>query len=97
MVEHIVLVKLKPETTAEQESRLIEMLKGLQTAVPGIIDLTVGPTFTPERSQGFTVGLVVRFHDRQGLAAYGPHPNHVPVKDYIGQIAESVLALDYEF
>lgn len=97
VVEHIVCFKLKPETTPEQEQRLIEMLQALKDTVPGIIDLSAGKTFTPERGQGFAVGLVVRFHDKEGLAVYGPHPNHQPVKEYVGQICESVLAVDYEF
>lgn len=97
MVEHIVCFKLKPETTPEEEARLIKMLGDLRHSVPGIVDLSVGKSFTPERGQGFTVGLVVRFNDREGLAVYGPHPNHQPVKEYVSQVCESVLAVDYEF
>lgn len=97
VVEHIVFFKLKPETTPEQEQKLIEMLWGLKDTVPGIVDLTAGKTFTPERGAGHTVGLVVRFRDKEGLAVYGPHPNHVPVKEYVGQICEGTIAVDYEF
>ncbi|MFZ5815462.1 MAG: Dabb family protein [Bacillota bacterium] len=97
MVEHIVCFKLKPEATPEQEARLIEMLKALKQTVPGIVDLSAGRTFTPERGHGYTVGLVVRFRDKEGPAAYGPHPNHLPVKEYVAQVCESTLAIDYEF
>lgn len=97
MVEHIVCFKLKPDATPEQEATLIEMLQGLKSKIPTVVDLSVGRTFTPERGQGFTVGLVVRFKDKEGLAVYGPHPDHLPVKDYVGQVCESVLAIDYEF
>lgn len=97
VVEHIVCFKLKPEATPEQEQQLIDMLRKLKETVPGIVDLSAGRTFSPERGQGFTVGLVVRFRDKEGLAVYGPHPNHQPVKDYVAQVCESVLAVDYEF
>jgi hypothetical protein len=97
MVEHIVCFKLKPEATADQEQKLIAMLQGLKEKVPGIVDLSVGKTFTSERGQGFTVGLVIRFHNKEGLAVYGPHPDHQPVKEYVAQVCESVLAIDYEF
>lgn len=96
MVEHIVCFKFKPDATPEQEDRLISMLRGLKGRIPGIIDLTVGRNFTPERGQGHSVGLVVRFEDRASLAAYGPHPNHAPVKEYIAQVCESTLAVDYD-
>lgn len=97
MVEHIVCFKLKPEITAEQEQEFLAALWKLKETVPGIVDLTAGRTFTPERGQGFTVGLVVRFHDKEGLAVYGPHPNHQPVKEMVGRICDSVMAVDYEF
>lgn len=96
MVEHIVIFKPKPGTTPEQEQKLIDMLRGLKGKVPGIVDLTAGRNFS-ERGQGHTVGLVVRFNDREGLAVYGPHPDHVVVKEYVAQICEPSIAVDYEF
>lgn len=96
MVEHIVCFKLKQGTTSEEEQKLIDMLRALKEKVPGILSLTAGKTFTPERGQGFSVGLVVRFPDKEALAIYGPHPNHQPVKDYVAQVCESVMAVDYE-
>ncbi len=97
MVEHIVCFHLKPGATPEQEEQLIAMLRGLKEKVSGVLDLSAGRTFVPERGQGYTVGLVVRFADRAGLAGYGPHPEHVPVKAYAEQICDSILAIDYEF
>ncbi len=97
MVEHIVCFKMKPGSTPEQEQRLIDMLQALKAEIPEIVDLTAGKTFTPERGQGFSLGLVVRFRDKAGLAVYGPHPKHQVVKDYVAQVCESTLAVDYEF
>jgi antibiotic biosynthesis monooxygenase (ABM) superfamily enzyme len=97
MVEHIVCFKLKPEVTPEQEAEFIAALRRLKETVPGIVDLSAGKTFTPERGQGYSIGLVVRFRDKEGLAAYGPHPNHQPVKEMVSRLCESVLAIDYEF
>ena len=75
MIEHVVLIKLKDGTTAEQRRALIEAIKGLRHAVPGIVDLSCGENFSP-RSQGYEVGLVVRFADRAALDGYLPHPVH---------------------
>lgn len=97
VVEHIVCFKLKPEVTLEQEAEFLAALRNLKHTVPGIVDLTAGKTFTPERGHGYTLGLVVRFHDKEGLAVYGPHPNHVPVKEMVARLCESSLAVDYEF
>lgn len=48
------------------------------------------------RHQGYTIGLVVRFVDRDALERYGPHPEHVPVKEYVSQVCSDVIAVDYE-
>jgi L-alanine-DL-glutamate epimerase-like enolase superfamily enzyme len=96
MVEHIVLFKVKPEYTEAQVDHMIERLRSLRHAIPGIVDLTVGKNISPDRAQGFNVGLVVRFTDREALAGYGPHPNHVPVKKLTAEMSESLIAVDYE-
>lgn len=95
MVEHIVVMKLKPEVTEEQKNELIATLRGLKGKTPGMIDLTAGETFT-DRHQGYTVGLVVRFEDKEALETYGPHPAHVPVKELVVSLSESVVVVDYE-
>lgn len=40
--------------------------------------------------------MVVRFVDRDALERYGPHPEHVPVKEYVSQVCSDVIAVDYE-
>lgn len=95
MVEHIVLFKMKPESTAEEKEKLLSMLRGLEGKIEGIVSLSAGESFT-DRHQGYTIGLVVRFVDRTALERYGPHPEHVPVKEYVAQVCEDVIAVDYE-
>jgi len=96
MVEHVVLFKLKPEATEEQRAAMQASLRGLQTAIPGIVGLTVGTNFS-DRSQGFEVGLVVRFTDRAALEGYLPHPAHTDcVNTYIRPIMDNVIVVDYD-
>jgi len=95
MVEHIVLFKLKPEATPEQKEELIRRPRGMAGKIEGIVHLSAGESFT-QRHKGYTVGLVVRFVDRETLERYGRHPEHVPVKQYVDQVCEDVIAVDYE-
>ena len=96
MVEHVVLFKLKAEATAEANRAAIEALKGLRDEIEGIVDLSCGVNFS-ERSQGYEIGLVVRFRDRAALDGYIPHPAHRGVVDqYLHPIRESVIVVDYE-
>jgi hypothetical protein len=96
VVEHIVLFKLKAGATDEQKAAAKKALKGLKEQVDGIVDLTCGDNFS-ERSQGYEMGLVVRFRDRAALDAYIPHPAHRGVVDqYISPIRETGIVVDYE-
>lgn len=97
MIEHIVLFKWSEAATPELISKALDGLRTLKQNVPGIVDLTCGENFS-QRSQGFTHGMVVRFHDRAGLESYVPHPNHQKiVETFINPIKADILALDYEF
>jgi len=96
MVEHVVLFKLKADATPEQKNVAIEALKGLKGQIEGIVDLTCGRNFS-ERSQGYEIGLVVRFRDRAALDAYIPHPAHRGVVEkFLNPIREAVIVVDYE-
>ena len=50
MIQHIVLLKLKPETTAEQKAALLEGLGALkrENKIPGIEEVTGGDNNSPE-------------------------------------------------
>ena len=96
MVEHLVLFKVKAGVSEDAIQAMQNALRGLQEAIPGILEITVGANFS-ERSQGFTHGLLVRFQDRAALDVYIPHPAHeVARNSYILPIVEDVLVLDYE-
>jgi hypothetical protein len=63
------------------------------------IKVSLGPTFTTERSQGFTHALIVDLKDKAALSSYSVDPFHVSViqKDIL-PICEAggVLAMDIE-
>lgn len=96
MVEHIVLFKMKPESTPAEKDELLRRLRSLEGKIEGMVSLSAGESFT-NRHKGYTIGLVVRFVDREALERYGPHPEHVPVKAYADQVCEDVISVDYEF
>lgn len=97
MLEHIVLFRFKPETTAYTKQQIVTELLALKGKVPSIRDISAGPNFS-DRNQGFEYGLVVRFADRQGLDSYQIHPDHQRiVHDLIRPALADILAVDYEF
>ncbi|WP_138418115.1 Dabb family protein [Aquibacillus sediminis] len=96
MVEHIVLLKFSNETTIEQKQELINRTLRLKEMIPGIIDLQQGFNFS-NRSQGYEIGLTIRFKDRTSLEQYGSHPAHQEIKAYLQEIGlEDSIFVDFD-
>jgi hypothetical protein len=96
MVQHVVLFKLKPETTEDDRAAMCRALGDLGITVPGILDISVGVNFS-DRNQGFDVGLVVKLVDRDALEVYLPHPAHrQAVEQFVRPIMQEVIVVDYE-
>ncbi|NHM33084.1 Dabb family protein [Neobacillus terrae] len=85
MVEHMVLLKFSPSTTNEQKEEVIHRTLLLKEQIPGIVDIQQGFNFS-SRSQGFEMGLTVRFEDKSSLENYGPHPAHQAVFNFLKEI-----------
>ena len=97
MIEHLVLFKFKDGVGEDHMERAVAALRALAPRIPAIVELTAGRNFAA-RAQGFHVGLMVRLRDREGLAAYAAHPEHVAVvNELIKPFVADLIALDYEF
>ncbi|WP_404332955.1 Dabb family protein [Mesobacillus maritimus] len=95
MVEHIVLIKLAKSVSQEQKEELISKTCKLKDLIPGIIDLQQGINFSP-RSQGYEIGLTVRFENQEALENYLPHPDHQEILAYLKEIGlEDLLVVDF--
>lgn len=96
MIVHMVLFQWKEEASPEAITSVLEELRDLKKAIPGIIELSCGENFSA-RSQGFQNGLLVQFQDRTALEAYIPHPAHqAVVQNLIKPILKDIIVLDYE-
>lgn len=63
--------RLQPEVTREKIKAMEKAILELKS-LPGVLDITCGENFTPERGKGYNFALVVRFKDHASLQAYGP-------------------------
>ncbi len=100
MLYHIVLLKLKKETTKSQIDAFYTNICGLKDEIPGIISVDIGPNISIEDKQrGYEIGFVMKFEDSDARDNYVPHPKHREVgKKYVRPIAEKegVLVFDLE-
>ncbi len=96
-IQHIVLLKYKPEVTTEKIEELFGLLAELQRLIPGITYYTSGANCSPEGiNQGYTHGFIMTFESEAARDAYLPHPHHEQVKDELLKCIDGVLAFDFE-
>lgn len=93
MVTHVVLIKPKAETTAEQIQTILEQAKDLQQIIPGIVDAQVGKNQGGQQ-QGYSYGLIMQFESMERLQAYMPHPAHQVVGKEITRLCDSIIEFD---
>lgn len=92
MIKHVVFFKFESkEEVKEVKKRLLDM--------DGKIDvlkyIEVGENFL-ESERNYDLCLITHFETIEDLKIYADHPVHVPVKEYIGTVAKSAVAVDYE-
>jgi hypothetical protein len=96
-VLHVVLVAWRADAGDAAREAVRTGVRGLASAVPGIIDLEEGPSVSPEGlEQGNDYGFVVTFDDAAARDAYLPHPEHRVVADAIGRAAQRVTVFDLD-
>ena len=98
MIQHIVLLKLKPDATTEQKATLLDGLIALEDKIPGIESVSGGDDNSPEgKGHGFDWAFVMTFADAEARDAYLPNPDHQALgQDLLRPIVDDVLVLDYE-
>lgn len=94
MFIHTFAFRWKPGVTAEQIQRVIAGIRNLQGKIPGLLETWVGENISP-RSQGYALGGVMKFENRAALEAYGAHPIHQELLQWLMPLIEPV-EVDFE-
>jgi Stress responsive A/B Barrel Domain len=66
MYIHTFLFQWQPNVTPEMQERASREIHALQGQIPGLLETSYGVNMSP-RSQGFTHGGVMKFHDQAAL------------------------------
>ncbi|RAP74002.1 Dabb family protein [Paenibacillus montanisoli] len=96
MIEHVVIIKFKENTSSEHLHEVCSRFKLLKGRIPGLVDVRAGINFT-DKNQGYQILLTAQFENRAALESYGPHPDHRAVADFIreaGRIDSIVLDIE---
>ncbi|WP_254173312.1 Dabb family protein [Planktothrix pseudagardhii] len=97
MIQHLVLLKFKPEVTPDQIDQIFTHLAELKNLIPGIIGFNGGPYSSPEGlNQGYTHGFIMTFETADHRDAYLPHPEHEKVKVMVLNYLDDLIAFDFD-
>jgi hypothetical protein len=96
VIRHVVLWTFKETVPPAERAAIVAAVRRLRVTVPSLRSLEVGENVSPARAHGYTHVLVETFDDRDGLAAYAGHPDHVPVLARLRDAVSQLVAVDLE-
>ena len=100
MIKHIVVFKLKDsangKTKAENATELKIRLLGLKDKIKEILEIEVGIKSDKAPETNYDIFLTTTFNGFDELDIYRVHPEHIKVVEFIGQIGDERVAIDYE-
>lgn len=95
MINHLVLFKLKPTTSAQERGQLIARWKALAEQIEGIVRLQMYEDIL-HTEDSFDLGMFVTLADEASLRRYGENPQRQAVSALTRTLCERVVLFDYE-
>ena len=98
MICHVVMWKLRGDTADEQRTaraRVKRAFEGLRGKIPGMLRIEIGLD-TSAVDYACDVVLFSEFKSREALANYVRHPEHLRVRDELGDLRTARHQVDYE-
>ena len=95
MINHIVLMKFKPEATEEQIAELQASLDDLPNRIFEIQMYEFGRNLA-ECGGSYDFGLVALFANPGTLKRYENHPEHLALKKTLDHLCQAVVSVNFE-
>jgi stress responsive alpha/beta barrel protein len=94
VIQHIVLLKWKPDTTEEQILEAVRHAEHLPNEIKGVDSLTIGRNRV-RHDHGFTHALIVRLSSEEALKDYLEHPlRRQYIEDYLKPLEADRIEID---
>lgn len=97
MIKHIVMWNVRGDTPAEKTlaiSQLQRSFESLRGRIPGLLHLEIGVD-SSRIDYACDVVLYSEFESQAALDAYGTHPEHLRVKQELGDLRIARHQVDY--
>lgn len=98
MIRHLVMWRVAGDTPAERlaASNLVKTsFEGLRGRIPGLLHLEVGLDHS-RVDYACDVVLVTEFDSQEALEAYASHPEHLRVRNELGDLRTARFQVDYQ-
>ena len=98
MIKHIVMWKVRGDDAATRTRNLAQLkaeFESLRGRIPGLLQLEVGLDES-RIDYAFDVVLYTEFESRQALLDYAQHPEHLRVRQTLGDMRIARHQVDYE-
>jgi heme-degrading monooxygenase HmoA len=97
MIRHIVMWRVRGATSDERSAAahlVKESFEGLRGRIPGMKHLEIGLDSSGV-DYACDVVLVTEFESQEALSAYASHPEHLRVRQQLGDIRTARFQVDY--
>lgn len=96
MLRHVVALKFKAATDADQIRKVEDAFRDLKNKIPQIAALEWGTNVSPEKhDKGFTHLFILSFKTEKDRDAYLPHPAHKAFGKVLGPVMDDVFVIDF--
>ena len=97
MIKHIVMWNIEEELDLNRTRQTLkEKLEALMNTVESLKEISVGFNYNTSEAKRDIV-LITSFSDKAGLDAYIIHPAHIEVGEYVRQVTQDRVVVDYEY
>lgn len=100
MIKHIVIFKLKDFANGKPKADNAEELKirllGLKDKIKEILEIEVGIKSNKAAEANYDLILTTKFNGFDELGIYRVHPEHVKVVEFVGEVSDERVAIDYD-
>lgn len=97
MIKHIVMWRIRGDTPAEKQAacqRIKQAFDGLRGRIPGLLSIEVGEDQSAV-DYACDLVLVSEYIDTHALRLYATHPEHVRVREDLGELRIARFQVDY--
>lgn len=98
MIVHIVMFRLKTSFNSSEKTEhlltLKQKLNKLKDSIPEVLHLETGVNISKSPA-AYDLVLTTHFDDEDNLDNYRKHPEHKAVLDYIKEIKQDIIVVDY--